>query len=34
MADSTIDPLLVAVVILVVVGLAFVLVGSLMKRKI
>jgi LysM repeat protein len=33
-ADSSIDPLLVAVVILVVVGLAFVLVGSLMKRKI
>ncbi len=33
-ADSTIDPLLVAVVILVVVGLAFVLVGSLMKRKV
>lgn len=33
-ADTTLDPLLVAVVILVVVGLAFVLVGSLMKRKV
>jgi LysM repeat protein len=32
--DSTVDPLLIAVVILIVVGLAFVLVGSLMKRKV
>jgi LysM repeat protein len=32
-SESLVDPLLLAVVILVVVGLAFVLIGNLMKRK-